>query len=739
MQRTFTLVTLSALFACDGGGPTTIFDDTAAELPPNLVVGIESIDFGYADDVGRVVASLLTVENQGEGTLEIDEIASTGPFYAGTTSLTVNPSSTTQVSIYFDPESYDEAAGVLTIFSNDPDTAEVQVALSGRVVTDADGDGYIRTEAGGDDCDDEDADFNPGAQESWYDGRDQDCAGDDDYDQDADGYQTIVYNADATNGGGDCNDVVPSIYPGAEDTWYDGVDSNCGGESDWDADEDGFNSAALQKGTDCNDFDPDMYPGADERLNGELDDCNGVTDTEMEAGAADLYWTGEESEQRFGRGLTVLDMDDDGTDDILVAAPDYDGSGASFGRGAVAIYLSSSGFPSSGGDLQDGFNMFYCDSSACGLGESMATVWDWEGTGSSEASIAMGAPGSNSYGGAVYLVSADDLMSWGDTGDRHTEIRGTTSYGYYLGAWMSEQLDLDGDGSSDLLFGYSSGSSASSYVRIGLQYGGQTGIINMSQVDSTWYTTTSTADPTRENASVGQDLDGDGLVDWAFSDANDDTSASNAGAVWVLWGDSTRYSTSGSYFSSTGEHVASAESEEGGGYAVGLLPDMDDDGSAELAWWVKDTGTLHLLSGAGLRNGGVNSTADSFASVDFSANAVPSQIRSIGDWDDDGFAEWAVSLDGESGSGSGEVVLFWGTGMEGDYDGQEEFLAWFKASSDDLSADFGDRIAPGGGDFDGDGRTDLLISDSLWEGDMDGDGDGDDEVGAVYLFFNGGL
>ena len=739
MQRSFTLVLLFALSACDGGGPTTIFDDTAAELPPKLVIDEESIDFGYADDVGRVVAAQLTVQNLGEGTLDIEEIFSIGPFYAGSTTLTVNPSSTTQISVYFDPETYDEAVGVLTILSNDPDAPEVEINLSGRVVVDGDSDGYIRSEAGGDDCDDEDADFNPGQEENWYDGRDQDCAGDDDYDQDADGYQTIVYNTDAANGGGDCNDVVASIYPGAEDTWYDGVDSNCGGESDWDADEDGYNSAALQKGSDCNDYDADMYPGADERLNGDLDDCNGVIDSEMGAGAADLYWTGDEGGQRYGRGLTVLDMDDDGMDDIIVSAPDYDSSGASFGRGAISIYLTSTGYPSSGSDLQDGYHMFYCDSSACGLGESLASVWDWEGSGTGEASIAMGAPGSNSCGGAIYLVAVDDLRTWGDTGNRHTEIRGTTSYGYYLGSAMSEQLDMDGDGSSDLLFGYASGSSANSYVRLGLQYGGQTGIINLSQVDATWYTNTSTADPTRENASAGHDLDGDGLVDWVFSDANDDTSATNGGSVWVLWGSSTRYSTSSNYFYNSAEHVASAESEEGGGYAAGLLPDMDGDGSAELAWWVKDTGTLHLLSGAGLKGGGVHSTSDSFASVDFSANAVPSQIRSIGDWDDDGFAEWAISLDGASGSGAGEVVLFWGTGMAGDYDGQEEYLAYFKASSDDLSADFGDRIAPGGGDLDGDGRIDLVMSDSLWEGDMDGDGAGDEEVGAVYLFFNGGL
>ena len=83
---------------------------------------------------------------------------------------------------------------------------------------DADGDG-ITLEQG--DCDDNDAAAFPGATEIWYDGLDQDCSGGSDFDQDGDGYDREA----------ECDDTDAAIYPDASvaDTWYDGVDQDCDG------------------------------------------------------------------------------------------------------------------------------------------------------------------------------------------------------------------------------------------------------------------------------------------------------------------------------------------------------------------------------------------------------------------------------------------------------------------------------------------------------------------------------
>ena len=143
----------------------------------------------------------------------------------------------------------------------------------------------------GGDCDDIDASVNPGEIDNWYDGVDSDCGGENDYDRDGDGvaYELIDSNTDV--GGlerGDCDDQDATIFPGQTEIWYDGIDSDCGEDDDYDQDGDGYvpteyqgerttglNGTGNLPGGDCDDLNPDRYEGANEIMSDIMDyDCD---------------------------------------------------------------------------------------------------------------------------------------------------------------------------------------------------------------------------------------------------------------------------------------------------------------------------------------------------------------------------------------------------------------------------------------------------------------------------------
>jgi hypothetical protein len=213
---------------------------------------------------------------------------------------------------------------------------------------DADGDGHgdptvaeVQCERppghvqGNTDCDDDNPWAWPGAPETWYDGVDADCSGGDDFDQDGDGARDASAWAGAPPWDAvvDCDDTNARISPTAPEVWYDGVDQDCDPDTEWDADADGLTVAWAPVGSgddcddtqwsigapitwfpdvdgdgfgatdagqascaplgghltvagDCDDADPDVHPEAVESCNEVDDDCDGLIDDN----AGPLYW-----------------------------------------------------------------------------------------------------------------------------------------------------------------------------------------------------------------------------------------------------------------------------------------------------------------------------------------------------------------------------------------------------------------------------------------------------------------
>lgn len=124
---------------------------------------------------------------------------------------------------------------------------------------------------------DADPSVSPDAREVWYDGVDQDCDARSDHDADQDGHEADQDGHEAEAAGGlDCDDTDATVSPDAAEVWYDGVDQDCNGASDQDADGDGFDADM----DDCDDSDAGIHPGATDIMDDGVDqDCDGTDAT----------------------------------------------------------------------------------------------------------------------------------------------------------------------------------------------------------------------------------------------------------------------------------------------------------------------------------------------------------------------------------------------------------------------------------------------------------------------------
>ena len=187
-------------------------------------------------------------------------------------------------------------------------------------LNDVDGDGYIGTSAGGDDCNDGNPDAHPDAIEECYDAVDDDCDGV------AQGYETNDCDEDGYVDRGDeaddCDPEDPEINPGAEEVWYDGIDSDCDGESDYDADQDGDTSSEYG-GPDCDDTDPEVNGANPELWDAEDNNCDTVVDDlEIEDAWLALKANSSSGDGLFGWSLdTIDDIDKDGNIELVIGAP----------------------------------------------------------------------------------------------------------------------------------------------------------------------------------------------------------------------------------------------------------------------------------------------------------------------------------------------------------------------------------------------------------------------------------
>ncbi len=292
---------------------------------------------------------------------------------------------------------------------------------------DADGDGYCGFTD--EDCDDNNAEIHPNADEIC-DGLDNDCDGEVDEDNavdaptwyadtDADGWADEASTTTAceqpsgylsAEAIGDCDDSNPHVNPGADEVCND-IDDDCDelvDEDDaldaptWyaDADDDGWGDEAstttacerpsghvsAEAVGDCADTDPEVNPDADEVCDGLDNDCDGEVDEDSAVDAP--TWYADADADGFGDEDSAAVACEQLSDHVAAGeAFDCDDTNAAINPDAQEDYCNGVDDDCDGAvdewpdEDADGSMTWYADADGDGYGDASTTVVDHEDCG----------------------------------------------------------------------------------------------------------------------------------------------------------------------------------------------------------------------------------------------------------------------------------------------------------------------------------------------------------------------
>ena len=617
--------------------------------------------------------------------------------------------------------------------ADDPYGDDVDQNCDGADGIDSDGDGFPApgegTEVSPVDCDDSRADVYPGAPEEPDDGVDSDCDGEDNAVVDTDGDGTpdeedcapedpALSEADADGDGistcgGDCDDDDPDRLPFNTDAPCDGVESDCVYDPlEGDEDGDGW----LACGDDCDDSDPAVHPGAlDDPDDGSDADCDGLDGSTLDAAAA--VFAAPVPADRTGWALAAAgDVNGDGYDDFLVGA----------GVAPCAVYLVAGSATPEGGILgpSTARNVFVSANEDERCGYSVAGPGDVDGDGLDD--ILIGAPVVDQYnatGGGAYLVFGASLPGAGtvDLATADVVIEGEAQYN--TGYSVAGAGDVDGDGGPDLLVGargvfpgIEGAETPDGRVYLflsGTVAGG--GVINCA--DAWAILGQEEGRPNNGSNAAAGDIDGDGFAD-----------------VMVGYG-----LFLGSRVAQGGDFPGGTEDATFAPFRPGSISpagDVDGDGRPDLLLGTTSMvspGKASLWSGADLAEGRAmpDSAALAMWFGELEHHQLGWSVAGVGDADGDGLGDLLIGAPGDEGAGlgAGAAYLIRSSSLELGPAGSllaAADAAWAGPEAHDRAG----RAVAGAGDFNGDGRADLLVggpNDSYW---------GQDEPGLVWLLLS---
>ena len=412
------------------------------------------------------------------------------------------------------------------------------------------------------------------------------------------------------------------------------------------------------------------------------------------ANSADVAITGENSGDNFGFVLYSGDiLGDDGKQDLLVGAYGYP-SGAQ--RGRVYVFANDGLYPSSAVDAEETFDgELYFQ-----LFARSGTTGDFDGDGSED--LFVGSSTYNEDTGRSYAFFNDGAL---ETDATYADIilTGENRDDYFGYSIMSG--DFNADGRDDIVIGAEKYRSLSGDGKLYLYTFRDGKILGENAGDSFGY------------AIKTGDINGDGRDDIVVSATG---YGSQAGRVYIFYSDNELVGDA-----SGADVIIDAESiGDDLGYAV-ELEDVNGDGIHDVALgapgWSTDTGRVYVFYG-GVLSGTIGvGDADATLTGENAGDRFGMALTS-GDIGDDGINDLVVSAPGHT-SATGKVYLFSGNVLSGAVDASTDTLDAY--SGENAGDEYGTSLSLG--DLNQDGKNDILVGAPGYNSD----------AGRAYAFYGG--
>jgi hypothetical protein len=517
---------------------------------------------------------------------------------------------------------------------------------------------------------------------------------------------------------GDADDADSSLDSSTTSTWYADSDSDGYGDADVTEEACAQPSDFVDNAQDCDDTEKTINPAASEAFNGEDDDCDGETDNDISVNNDGEILTGASASDLAGSSLAAAgDLDTDGYDDLLVGATGENGTAYQcYGPITTSGSLSDNCVALTGENYGDAAGISVAgvgDVDGDGSPDSVVGAFRYGGTAgaaylvsgavtvdmslSSAAGIHMG-EGSGDYAGVSVSAAGDNnsdgysdflvgaylaesgagltyLVHGPATGTNDLGDAAATFYGEAAGDQSGSNVigntDIDGDGFGDFIIsGYQEGTGGTAAGAAYVYFGPATGNIDLADAAVKLYGE-SAGDESGSFGDQPLDIDGDGYDDILCRAPDEDTTANDAGAAYVILGTTinTNVSSGGGSWSSdlsaADIKILGEAEDDGAGISAGQVTDMTSDGGSEIVIGARfnEEGYAYLLFSDTLSTGGtfyLSSDADAKWIGSSSGSSLGTRAVGVGDVNGDGLGDIGLGAtrDDSADTDAGAVYIY---------------------------------------------------------------------------------